>query len=414
MSFSAHIQTSSLLFDGATTTRLYKGGLLKPNECPEFLNITRPLDVLDIHLSYVHAGADVITANTFGANELRLLPFGLDARAEELVQSGVTLCKEAIEGYARKVYVAASIGPTGELYQGDPRTPGLMYDSFCKQCSAAAAAGADLILIETMSDVCEARLALLAARSSCSLPVLCSFTPEADDHTYAGNPPEVLALYTGKLGASLCGVNCGFGPQELLPAYLQLAASSALPTFALPNALAADGGVITPGDMANAMLPYLHSGASAIGGCCGADETHIRELRLLLDQFHGHARHAAAGEECICSPFARVPLHVLEPYTPINLEGMRPEAAQSLVLEASKSQAAVHIDFGSWSGEAIRAYLFHLTPQIPHTPLAFHISTARQANAALFAYPGIAAIYAHGDTYRVMKAAARYGAEVIL
>lgn len=409
MPFLQDIQDHILLFDGALPPLLGGEGEARPQECPALRNATRPMDVLDAHQAYLDAGADVICANTFGANPLRLAQFGLEERMEELVQSGMALCREAAGGQSRrKVYAAATLGPTGELYQRDVSIPTQMYKAFFAQSIAAEASGAELILIETMSDLCEARLAILAARAATNLPIICSFMLESDDCTFAGNPPEVLSLYCTKIGASLCGVNCGYGPEELFHGYSRLSGSCPLPTFARPNA-----GAMSPEAMAAAMAPYLHAGAAAIGGCCGATPAHIRALRKLLDTHHGHARTATLQEEYICAPGKRLALAAAEPYTLLSLSGLSEEDALDRIQELVLTEPVLHIDFADWSAEAIDKLVFYAIPHTRQTPLAFHLRSAKQANAALLAYPGIAAVYAQGDAYRVLKAAVRYGAEVI-
>lgn len=407
MSFLLDIQQRVLLFDGAMHSLLREKGALRPDDCAEQLNTTKPMTVLDAHQACLDAGADILTANTFGANSLALDKFNMAPRMEEFVQNGIALCRETVSAQSRKVYVAASIGPTYEQYTNDARMPMRMYDAFFAQCAAAEAAGADLLLIESMNDICEARLAIIAARASTRLPVLCSFQLESDDSTLAGNPPEVLACYCTNIGAAMVGVNCGMGPEALFYGYSRLAGASALPTFAQPDA------TIAPEDMAAAMVPYLHGGASAIGGCCGITPAHIRALRKQLDHYHGNARKSSTGGEYICSTGKRLPMHALEPYTPLPLNGL----TQTQAMEEIKVQAAVqtvlHIDFMNWSAESIDKLLFAALPYIRNTPLAFHLYSAKQANAALLAYPGIAAVYAHSDTNQVLKAAVRYGAEVI-
>lgn len=415
MTLLSNIQNRILLFDGAMGTMLQQTGLLYPGECTELLNATRPMDVLDIHTAYLNAGADIITANTFGCSPLRLSRFGLQERMEELMQSGVLLCREAVSSRDLTAYVAASIGPSGELYQSDSGMPQRMYDSFFQQCASAESAGADALLIETMIDLREARLALLAARASTSLPVFISFTLEPDDNTYAGNPPEVLALCSARLGASLCGVNCGLGPDELFEGYSRLAGASPIPTFAMPNAgLPVQGEyTMSPTKLAARMEAYLHAGASAIGGCCGTTPAHISELRKLLNDFHGNAHQAVTDNETICSAAIRLPLRQLEPFDTLRLHGLSPNQAADRVRTLAQAQQCLHIDFSDYEADAIHELLFSVLPDISLTPLAFHVHSAEQAHAALFAYPGIAAVYAHSDAYNVHKAAARYGAEII-
>lgn len=412
MTFLEHIQSRVLLLDGSMRTSLTAAGLLHAGECAELLNTARPLDVLDIHSGYLDAGADILTANTYAANPINLAQFGLESMAEELIHSGVALCREAIAHRQKKAYVAASIGSTGEQYKSDPRMPQRMYNAFYEQCTYASAAGADLIIIETMGDMAEARLALLAARAASSLPVLVGFSLEPDGRTSAGNPPDVLSLVARKLGAALCGVNCSLLPDALFPAYSQLAESSAIPTFAAPNA-GDEAHALTPGDMADAMLPYLHSGAAAIGGCCYTTAEHIRALRALLNDHGGRGRTPRPMGEFICASAKEMPFMELDDDAPIDIRGMDMERAVAEIAAAAKGRASLHIDFANWDGENIRTLLWRLAPHITHTPLAFHVHAARQANAALFAYPGIAALFADADAYKVLKSAARYGAEVI-
>lgn len=415
MSFLTDIQRRVLLFDGALHSLLCEKGALQQADCPEMLNSTQPMNILDIHQAYLDAGADIITANTFGANTLRLEKYDLASRMQELVQSGVALCRETVSMQGREVYVAASIGPTGELYTRDEQMPALMYHAFFAQCAASEAAGADIILIETMSDLCEARLAILAARAATRLPILCSFILEDDGSTFAGNPPEVLALTCSKIGAVLVGVNCGLGPEDLFNGYSRLAGASSLPTFAQPNAedtTMADS-ILSPEAIAGAMEPYLQCGAAAIGGCCGTTPAHTRALRKLLDEYHGNAHRSSAMGERICSTGKQLPMQALEPYTPLHLAGLTQAQAMEEIKALAAEQTVLHIDFADWGAEAIDRLIFTMLPHVRNTPVAFHLYSAKQANAALLAYPGIAAVYAHSDTYRVLKAAVRYGAEVI-
>ncbi len=415
VSLLSSIQTRHLLFDGAMGTMLQQAGVLHPGECAELLNATRPMDVIDIHAAYLNAGADIITANTFGCNSLMLARFGLQERMEELMQSGVSLCREAVSGQSKPVFVAASIGPSGKSYDSEPGMPQRIYDSFYQQCAAAEAAGADALLIETMTDLYEARLALLAAKASTNLPVLVSFTLAPDDNTYAGNPPGVLALCIARLGASLCGVNCGLGPEQLFNGYSRLAGASPLPSFAKPNAgLPVNGKYhISPAEFSRHMQAYLQAGAAVIGGCCGTTPEHIQELRKLLDGFHGNVRNAAPDGESICSATTSLPISQLEPYDALRLYGLSSDQAADRIRTTAHEEQSLHIDCSDFEAEDIRELLFAVLPDIRKTPLAFHVHSAEQAHAALFFYPGIAAVYALSDAYNVHKAAVRYGAEII-
>ncbi len=418
MNFSTILQQKLLLFDGAMGTMLQQKGLLPSGECPERLNITHPADVLDIHTAYLLAGADIITANTFGANPLRLEDFGLACQMEEIIQNAVALGKEAVSSLNKPAYVAVSIGPTGRLLHDAPSMATAVYQAYYKQCSVAAAAGADLFVIETMSDLAEARLALLAARAASNIPIVACFTLEADDCTFAGNPPEVLALCCKKLGASMAGINCGLGPAEAFSGFSRFVGAGVLPILALPNAgLPLDNGKypFNPDAFAAEMLPYVQGGAQAIGGCCGTTPEHIRALRPLLDQNQGSTRLSTIKDEYICSAHNRFPLENLADPLPTVQVGSISCAQAVLRLEQAAQQAGcLRLDLGSLDAAQVSSLLWECSPILSQIPVVFQVHSAQQANAALFSYCGIAAVEADSDTNQVMKVASRFGAEILL
>lgn len=419
MDFLQMLNQKALLLDGAMGTFLQQSGVLRHGECPELFNLTRPLDILDVHIAYLQAGADIIKTNTFGANSLRLRQFQLEGQMAELIQSAAALAREAIATQHKRAYVAASIGPTGALLQHDSRHLREVYQAYFDQCSALSAAGVDLLLIETMIDLQEARIALLAAHDACRLPVLCSFTLEADEHTYAGNPPEVLSLCMAKLGASMVGVNCGNGPVELFSGFSRLAGSSPISTFASPNAgnpvweQEIPHYAITPGQMREAMLPFLLSGASMIGGCCGTTPEHIAAMRELIDENQGYSHKGAQTDEYICCATKRVSIAKMDAKQTVSCAHTSLEGAADAIRDACQADCIVNVDLATLSGEQTYELLHSVIPDLANTPCIFTVQSAQQAHAALFIYPGIAGVYAQGDAYRVAKVAARYGAELL-
>lgn len=266
-----------LLFDGAMGTELQKRGL-KAGALPELLNLTAPETVLEVHRSYVQAGADVITANTFGANSKKL---GMRASVDEVVGAAVRLARAS---GARKV--ALDIGPTGALLE----PMGQMsfeeaYGLFRETAIAGARAGADIILIETMSDLLEAKAALLAAQECCDLPVFVTMTFGADGRTFLGVSPKIAAVTLSALGADAVGVNCSLGPSETEPFVEEFLRWSRVPVIVQPNAGLPDatGGEtvyhVTAEEFAAAMARMLDAGVTIAGGCCGTTPEHIRLLR---------------------------------------------------------------------------------------------------------------------------------------
>ena len=190
-----------LVQDGAMGTMLQRSGLAQPGMVPDLMNLTHPDRVTAIHREYVEAGAEMVTTNTFGANRRKL------DGAASVAQVYTAAAKCARDAGAR--YVAGDIGPTGSLLEplGDLSFQAA-YDLFAEQVRAAADAGCDLIAIETMSDLAEARAALLAARENCDLPVFVSMTFEEDGRTFLGTPPAVAATVLSGMGASALGANC--------------------------------------------------------------------------------------------------------------------------------------------------------------------------------------------------------------
>ena len=267
-----------LVFDGAMGTMLQEAGL-KAGELPELLNFSHPETVTAIHRAYVGAGADVISANTFGANAYKL---GDAARVEDVFAAAIACARKS---GAR--YVAADIGPIGALL----KPLGTMdfdeaYDLFAQQARAAQAAGADLFVVETMTDLLEAKVAVLACLECTELPVVATMTFGEDGCTFLGTSPEICAMTLSALGVQAVGINCSLGPKEILPFAQRLCrvVPAGMPVFVKPNAGLPnlDGSYdITPAEFAAEMAAYLPTGISMLGGCCGSEPESIRLLKEL-------------------------------------------------------------------------------------------------------------------------------------
>ncbi len=272
-----------LVFDGAMGTQLQDRGLDAATELPELLNLTHAADITDIHAAYVAAGAEVITTNTFGANSLKL-----EGRADvaELF-AAATDCARA----AGAPYIAGDIGPTGALLEPlGTMTFDQAYDLFAEEVEAAVSAGCDLILIETMADLREAKAALLAAAEHSNLPVFVTMTFGEDGRTFLGTPPDVAAEVLSSMGAHVVGLNCSLGPAELLGAARAMAERVRCPLMVQPNAglphMEAGKTVfdVSAEDFARSMGEMMDAGASIIGGCCGTSPAYTRLLRQSADK----------------------------------------------------------------------------------------------------------------------------------
>ncbi len=277
------IKERVVVFDGAMGTMLQKRGL-KLGENPEIINFTNEDVVIDIHKEYIKAGADIITTNTFGANEIKLknTPYSV----EEVVTKAVTLAKKAISD--EEVLIALDIGPIGELIE--PMGT-LSFDNavniFKRIVTVGAKAGADLVLIETMTDLYEMKAAILACKEASSLPIFATMTFEEDGRTFTGCFPESMAITLEGLGVDALGVNCSLGPKELLPIVKRVVSNTNIPVMVQPNAglpkIIDNETVydITALEFRESIEEFIKSGVSVIGGCCGTTPQFIRELSQL-------------------------------------------------------------------------------------------------------------------------------------
>ncbi|WP_346928150.1 homocysteine S-methyltransferase family protein, partial [Clostridium sp.] len=213
MEIKEKLKEGILIFDGAMGTMLQNSGL-KLGELPEILNITDSKVIIGIHKSYIKAGANIITTNTFGANEIKLKNSNFSV--EKIIHSAVENAKIATEN--KETYVALDIGPIGELLEPmGTLTFDEAYNIFKRQVIQGVKSGVDLILIETMTDLYEAKAAVLAAKENSDLPVFCTMSFEADKRTFTGCNATSMVMVLEGLGVDALGVNCSLGPKEIEP-----------------------------------------------------------------------------------------------------------------------------------------------------------------------------------------------------
>src|SRR5580692_669041 len=230
-----------LLADGAMGTVLYARGIFI-NRCYDELNLSDPALILSIHEEYLQAGAEILETNTFGANRFRLARHGLAEKVAEINAAGVKLARQAVEHLKEKqageAWVAGSVGPLGVRLEPLGKT-GLdeARAAFAEQIAALAAAGADLLIIETMPALNEAQQALIAAREMApDLPVLVMVTVDDESNCLDGSSPEQAAAKLTEWGAGAIGVNCSTGPATVLTAIEAMRKATTLPLAAMPNA----------------------------------------------------------------------------------------------------------------------------------------------------------------------------------
>ena len=267
-----------LIFDGGTGTILQSRGL-RGGELPETWNLRRPEDIIDLHCGYLRAGCDIFNTNTFGANALKF-PDDL----EEIVTAAVNLAQEAKRRCGREdAYVALDIGPTGKLLEPLGDLPfEKAVELFGEVVRYGSRAGADLVLIETMSDSYEAKAAVLAAKENCDLPVLVTVTFDGQGKMLTGGSVDSTVALLEGLRVDALGVNCGLGPEQMIPIVERLTEVCSIPVIVNPNAglPRTEGGRtvynVGPEEFADRMEKIARMGVQAVGGCCGTTPEHIR------------------------------------------------------------------------------------------------------------------------------------------
>ena len=272
--------------DGAWGTELQARGL-ELGEFPDLWNLTHPERVTEVARAYVQAGSQVILTNTFGANRIRLAEAGAATQAAEINTKGVEISRAAAQGHA---LVFASIGPTGKMLMSGDVTAEELQAAFAEQARALAKGGADALVVETMSDLEEAKLAVSAARET-GLPVVACMVFDSGrdkDRTMMGATPEQVAEDLTAAGADVVGANCGQGIAGFFPICRRLHASTPCPIWIKPNAglpTVIDGRTsyhTKPEEFASYIPELLKLGASFVGGCCGTRPEFISAIKRCL------------------------------------------------------------------------------------------------------------------------------------
>lgn len=278
-----------LLSDGAWGTFIQEKGL-KPGECPELWNITHRGEILDIAQSYLDAGSDIIETNSFGGSSFKLSLYGLEDRVDEINQAAASISREAA---GNNKHVAGSVGPSGKMLLMGDITENELYDGFSRQAIALEKGGADIIIIETMSAIDEASIAVRAARENTKCTVIITMTFSSDNNgayrTMMGVSPEEMVISMKEAGAHIIGSNCGNGIEDMISIVKAIrSADRTIPIMIQANAGIPeyiDGKTVfreSPELMASFVPELIRAGASIIGGCCGTTPEHIRAMGRAL------------------------------------------------------------------------------------------------------------------------------------
>ena len=283
-----------LFLDGGMGTQLQARGLAA-GEIPELWNLTRPDDIRAVHTAYLAAGADVVYSNTFGANPAK---YHGDAPLADVIAAGIQIAREAgSDTRAASHLVALDIGPTGRLLKpaGDFEFDAA-YDAFAEQIRLGAAAGADLVVVETMGDTYELKAAVLAAKENCNLPVIATVALGEDGTLLTGGDVACVAALLEGLRVDALGFNCGLGPDRMRPYVERLARVVSCPIVVKPNAgmpKVVDGKTVFtvgPEEFAADVADLVAAGARIVGGCCGTTPAHIAAVTARLREGRAPAR----------------------------------------------------------------------------------------------------------------------------
>lgn len=307
-----------LLCDGAMGTMLYARGV-PLDDCFDALNLTRPELVQELHLAYIHAGAEIVETNTFGANRFKLEAFGLEDRVRAINLKGANLAREAERLAGREVFIAGAIGPTGRTLAPLGTTdPAEARAAFREQIGALLERGVDLLLFETFPAIDELEVALAAAREAgADVPLVAQFTFGDDGRTPLGHTPDEAVARLRDQGVIAIGANCGTGPRDVLAVATRLLGElerrpgdtpcyvSGQPNAGYPRNVS--GRVIYPSSpeyFAGFARDLATAGGRIIGGCCGTTPEHIRAMRAALDEWRNERALAArrAGGAVVAEP----------------------------------------------------------------------------------------------------------------
>lgn len=429
-----------LVLEGAMGTMLQRAGML-PGTCPELLNVSDPEMVGEVHKLYALAGCDATTTNTFGGSRPKLAEYGYEDRVAELNRAAVRVARE----YGAP-HILADVGPTGLVLEplGSAKFEEV-YDAFAEQVSALAAENPDAIFFETFTDIAEARCGVLAAKAVAPhIPVFASVTfGLAGRMDLSGTDPATAAVILEAAGADAVGMNCGLGPEQMLPLVEAMCAATTLPVIVQPNAgmptLDADGKTVFPGTpelLEEHARRYFALGAAAVGGCCGTTPAYLATVAFAAEDARDVVAHGPAVERLRLAGPRRVvrfgagcPVRVVgERINPTGKPALKDSllaGSLSIVRTFAGEQEhggadALDVNVGAAGVEAV-AMLPAAVIALAGTadaPLVIDTTDYDALEAALRVYPGRALINSvnggEESIARVLPLAARYGAAVVV
>ncbi|PKQ37329.1 MAG: hypothetical protein CVT59_07895 [Actinobacteria bacterium HGW-Actinobacteria-1] len=426
-----------LVVDGAMGTMLQRAGI-PPEQCNEQLNLSAADVVEQIHRDYVLAGADCVTTNSFGGTRPKLAEYGLGDMVEELNRAAVRAARRS-----GAQHVLADVGPTGLVMEPlGSATFDEVYAHFAEQVRALAAENPDAILIETMTDIAEARCAVLAARETCDLPVLVTVSFGLSGRMeLSGTDPATAAVILEAAGATAVGMNCGLGPEQMLPLVEQMATATALPIIVQPNAglpKLVDGKTVFPGtpdELGEYAARFVDAGASIVGSCCGSTPSFTGSIGDLARERTVRTDRAGIPGVVLAGPRGLVRLGTGLPLAVIG-ERINPTGKKALAASLREGSMAIvreyaieqqhaganllDVNVGAAGVDAVSVFPAAVSALVGLTdlPLVLDNTDPAALEPALRSYPGRALVNSvnggEDSLAAILPLAARYGAAVVV
>jgi 5-methyltetrahydrofolate--homocysteine methyltransferase len=404
------LEKNFVYFDGAIGSILQKNGL-KPGQRPDIMNITAPDVVESIQRQYTEAGSEILLTNTLGANAHALKGTGYSV--EEIIRAAVAVTKRACDGRA---LTALDIGPIGEFISPfGALSFDASYELYKTQVIAGEKAGADLVAIETMSDLMEVKAVILAAKENTSLPVFAMMTFDKSGRTFTGCRPESFAVTAERLGAAALGINCSLAPEDIYPIAEKLVACTSLPVIIKPNAGLPNKETgaydVGPEAFARQMAEFAQLGVKIIGGCCGSTPAFIAALKKTYEQLKPGSFKRDADRK-ICTPLQveSVDSGAFD-VSGVRKLGTTEETVDEALEQSDRGEKILRIWLPEDASAEQAASIVRGIQGQSDKPLHLFGGNAEALDAALRSVSGIAAVSCPGGAAAAIEAiAAKYGA----
>lgn len=438
--FQTLLKQKIIVLDGATGTNLQKAGM-PTGVCPEQWILEHPQVLVDLQAGYINAGTNIVYAPTFSGNRIKLEEYGLQDQLEYINTRLVELSKEAVAKTGYRAYIAGNLTMTGrQLYPIGNLQLEELIDVYKEQIRCLVKAGVDLLVVETMMSLAEARAALIAAKETCDLPVIISMTYNEDGRTLYGTDPRTAVIVLQSLGADAIGINCSTGPKEMICLVEQMKEYANVPILAKPNAgmpELVDGETVyamTPEEFAGYGRQLVEAGAGIIGGCCGTTKEHITALaqtvRLMdVPKVSMKKKRVLASERQMLEIDVDGPFLVVgERINPTGKKKLQEQLRQDnldLVVQMAEEQEEkgasildINVGMNGIDEDAMMQKVLYEVTGTTNLPLCIDSSYVEVIEHALRIYPGralINSISLESEKFeKLMPIARRYGAMFIL